>query len=288
MTISKLAALALLCLGAVPTVAQAGASGTISIGGLSWTVADAAAALDAEESRLLITFTPSQFSRIDWPNDRKFDRSDLWRFVDERSGGAYLTLVLDAKTGAYLHYDYKDGDGSSGSDSGYDAGVRLATRSESRVAGTFQVDGPDKKARMDVRADVSFDLPVEKFAALVRPGTPLAADGGEPGKALGAYFEAFHSGDPERIVGQVAPKERAELQAELAKDPEATAQKLGLMKIFMPDRIERILGGSVDGDRAVIDFEGSSEGEALGGVATMTRLDGRWYVRHVNVNLSSN
>ena len=49
---------------------------------------------------------------------------------------------------------------------------------------------------------------------------------------------------------------------------------------FTPSKAT-ITGGSIDGDKAWLDFDGVQGGEAMKGLAIVERKDGAWYVRNI-------
>jgi len=267
---SKVACLMLLALAGNVALAKSSATGTVTIDGVNWPVADAVATLDGEDLQLV--FAQKKFDRSAWADDGKFGTFDLWDFVDNEARDAQsLTISIDKEDGSYGGHNVKTGSGGGGGfDSSYDDSVTLTTRDAERVAGTIKLAGGD------LSADVSFDLKIEAFGPLARAGTPLPADGGEPGLALKATVDATHSGDIEQMLAVSHPSNRKEIED--AKASGEVAQMLKMAQAFTP-KITKITGGSIDGDKAWVEFEGDQGGRTMKGTATLTRTDGRWYVK---------
>lgn len=110
-------------------------------------------------------------------------------------------------------------------------------------------------------------------------GDPLPAGGGAPGAAYLAWCDAILSGDIEKIKGLV-PDE----QAAMLDDPEIQAgfkQDLEFMQAMTPADVV-IVGGSSDGEIAILDVTGTMEGEAVTGEITLTKTGDKW----INTNES--
>jgi len=273
LNLSKVICLALLALGGNAVFAKSAATGTVTIDGVTWPVADAVATLDGED--LQIVFGQKTFDRSAWADDGKFGTFDLWEFVDNEARDAQsLTIDIDEEDGSYGGHNIKTSSGGGGGfDSSYDDSVTLTTRDEKRVAGTIKLVGAD------LGADVSFDLAIERFGPLARAGTPLPAGGGEPGVALKATVDATHSGDIEQMLAISHPSNRKEIED--AKAAGEVEQMLKMAQLFTP-KITRITGGSIDGDKAWVEFDGDQDGHAMQGTATLTRTDGKWYVKGIS------
>ncbi|MGE0815564.1 MAG: hypothetical protein AB7O28_08065 [Vicinamibacterales bacterium] len=243
------------------TAAQADVKGKVSLKGASFTVADAVAykADDGVE----VAFLPAAFDRKAAARDSKIDSFDVMRM-----GTAHVTLRIDAD-GSFNCIDYSTGQGGGSScNSDYTKGLALTARTADRVAGTFRLkNGGDT-------ADVTFDLKVESAAA--RSGTALPADGGDPGKAALAHFAAIEKNDLNALIATAPPEEQEMMRASV-KSGEAK-EMFQMMRAMTPRKI-KLLGGTVDGDEALVDFEGVADGKPVKGVATVVRLGGKWYLK---------
>jgi hypothetical protein len=119
--------------------------------------------------------------------------------------------------------------------------------------------------------DFTFSAPMSDPSAPI--GDPLPAGGGEPGAAYTAWCEAIHSGDVDRIKA-VVPTE----QAAMLDDPSLAAQfaeDLEFMQLMTPQN-PVIVGGSSDGETAILEVTATMEGEAVKGEITMTKMGDRW------------
>lgn len=257
---------------ALPALAAPGATGSISINGASWPVADAVVIDD--DGDLEIVFSQLPFDRSKWADDGEFDSFDLYSFSDD-ADGASLKVDIDEESGGYGGHrvQFSSSSSSGGYSSDHEESLVLTTRSAERVAGSVSMQSDD------LSADVTFDLPVTRTGALARSGTPLPKGGGEPGKALSAMIDATHAGDLNRMTELSEPERRAGIEQARA-DGEAE-QMLKMARLFTP-KIERIIGGTVDGDRAWVEFEGKEDGASVKGTGELTRIDGRWYIRSIN------
>lgn len=102
-------------------------------------------------------------------------------------------------------------------------------------------------------------------------GTPLAADGGEPGKAYMDYTKVLRAGNLAEL--------RKRLTADRAKqldDPDIK-KMLPVIQAMQPETI-KITGGAVDGDTATLLVLGTSKDEKSTGKITMVKQGGRWKV----------
>lgn len=252
--------------------AKTGATGTVTIDGASWPVADAVAILD--DGDLEIVFSQAAFDRVKWAEDGEFDSFDTYDFKDGADAQS-LKIDIDEESGGYGGHTvrFSAGSSSGGYSSDHEKSVSLSHRDDERVAGTIKLEDDG------LAADVSFDLPVTRTGPLSRPGTALPADGGEPGKALRAMVDATHAGDLEKMGALSHPERRAGMEE--AKAAGELDQMLEMAKLFTP-KISRILGGTTEGDQAWVDFEGQEGGGTVKGTAELTRFEGKWYVKGIN------
>ena len=118
--------------------------------------------------------------------------------------------------------------------------------------------------------DFTFDIPLsDPFAPI---GDPLPAGGGEPGAAFVAFCDAVHAGDLARLK-TLMPAERVAMIE--SGDEEEVREGLEFMKMMTPTEIE-VLGGSSDGETAILNVTGTMDGQAVKGEITMSFTGGRW------------
>jgi hypothetical protein len=125
--------------------------------------------------------------------------------------------------------------------------------------------------------DFTFSVPLFDPDAPI--GEPLPAGGGEPGAAYLEWVAAIHSGDLERIKGLV-PAEMAELVG--AGSPEEAQEELEFMQMMTPTDI-KILGGSSDGETAILQAEGMMDGEKTTFEVTLTKMGDSWVATGVSM-----
>lgn len=260
---------ALLVLGTSPVLGKSGATGTVTIDGQTWPVADAAATLEGD--KMEIVFAQKPFDRDAWADDGEFGFFDLMEFKDNAKRDAQsLTISLDKEDGSYAGHNIKSATGGGGGfDNAHDESVTLTARDDKHVAGTLKMSD-------DPAAEISFDLPITKYGPMARVGTPLPADGGEPGKALMAVINATHAGNFDQMLALTHPDRRERIQK--AKASGETAKMLEMAQKFTP-KISKITGGGINGDKAWIEFDGTNGGGAMKGSASLTRVDGQWFVK---------
>lgn len=167
----------------------------------------------------------------------------------------------------------------------YSQDVRLSAEAGGNLSGgeypTLELEsiGPDGLAGRVYHAeaqeffDDTYQYDFTFRAPLSDPNAPigeaLPADGGEPGKAYLAWVTALHSGDPQQLKPLVPPELAEQLDAEGAKE------EIEMMASFTPTAV-KILGGSSDGETAILDVEGTMDGEPVRGKVTLQKTDGFW------------
>lgn len=239
----------------------ADAKGQVHLKHASFTVADAVAYKADDGIEVALLSVP--FDRKAAVKDLKIDSFDVLRM----SGASAATLRIDAD-GSFSCIDSKSPEGGGSScNSDYGKALTLTTRTADRVAGAFRLKADGESA------DVTFDLKIESVVA--RAGTALPPDGGDPGRAVMAQFAAIEKNDFSALKATASPEQR-QMMEEAEKAGEA--KDLFTMMRSMSPRKVRVVGGTVDGDEATVDFEGVADGKAAKGFATVTRIDGKWYV----------
>lgn len=240
--------------------ATADVKGKVALKEVTFTVADAVAYKTSDG--IEVAFLPAPFDRKAAAKDRKIDSFDVMRM-----GKGHVTLRIDADGSAGC-FDFSSGNGGGSSCSGdVEKGVKLTARTADRVAGTFRMKTPGNTA------DVTFDLKVESVA--VPAGTPLPPDGGEPGKAVMEHFAAIEKNDFKALMATAQP-EQAKMMAASEKSGEAK-EMFKMMRDMSPRKV-KVTGGTIDGDDALVDFEGVEDGKPMKGVAECVRIAGRWYM----------
>lgn len=251
-------------LGAMTATAPgvlAQAKGTVALRRASFTVADAVAY--KTDDGIEVALLSATFDRLGAAKDKKIDSFDVLRMMNVTAA----TLRIGAD-GSFNCIDFKsEGGGGSSCNSDFTEALKLTARTADRVAGTFKLNANGEKA------DVTFDLKVESVAA--RAGTALPADGGEPGRAVLAHFAAIEKNDFKALVA-TAPPERRQMMQAAEKSGEAK-EIMEMMRAMSPRKV-KITGGTVDGDNAMVDYEGVEGGKPVKGTADVVRIAGAWYL----------
>jgi hypothetical protein len=103
-------------------------------------------------------------------------------------------------------------------------------------------------------------------------GDPLPADGGDPGRAYLQWVEAVHSGDLDTLRSVVPPEMEEQLDSISAEEMQ---EQFEFLQAFTPTDVQ-ILGGSTDGEIAILEIEGMMEGDKVTGEITMTLMGEYW------------
>ncbi len=115
--------------------------------------------------------------------------------------------------------------------------------------------------------DFSFSVPLsDPFGPI---GDLLPAGGGEPGAAYLAWVDAIHAGDVERLKALVPPEQAAMLEGEDVRGD------IEFIQMMTPTGVE-VVGGSSDGETALLQITGTMDGESVAGEITLVHQDGLW------------
>ncbi|MEO5559585.1 MAG: hypothetical protein ABIO49_07205, partial [Dokdonella sp.] len=177
------------------------ATGKFGNEGNSWALRDAAAVSGPEG--LILIFTRLYFDRKKWVQDAQFTYDDLTHFLDNAVDYApELDIKLNAN-GSYAAHRFAYGQYGARwlVDPAFEHSVALSVNDGQRIEGTLHFDGQRAAAGID------FDLPVLVIGPMPRPGVPLPADGGAPGRYLLARSDAIDKGDLDRLLSLLSPEE---------------------------------------------------------------------------------
>jgi hypothetical protein len=251
---------------ALGTGAQAApASGTVKMHGTSWTVADAMAYAEDDETHVVLG--SAVFDRKSYAEDGKLDDFDFMR----QDGLKTITLKVKAD-GTMSCMDFSTGSGGGSSCGSVGGGLKLTEQTPKSIAGTFKMKDDDDTA------DVQFKVAIES-KTLARSGTPLPAGGGDAGKALLAAIAAVQSGDLKKIKAVSPPDRVAAIEA---SEKSGDAKDMVEMMKLMTPTITKITGGIAEGDTATLDWTGTDGGQAAKGTAKMKRVNGQWYMAGIS------
>lgn len=247
-------------LAASAATLHADAKGKVKIKTAEFVVADAVAY--KTDDGIEVAFLEKTLDRREAAKDSKIDTFDVMR-----TSGASVTLRI-GKDGSFNCIEWMFQGGGTSCNGDLAKALKLSANTADRVAGTF------KLAANGDSADVTFDLKVE--SKVERGGTALPAGGGEPGKAALAHFAAIEKNDFAALKATAPPDVRKQMEAS-EKNGEAK-EMFQFMRAVSPRKV-RILGGTVDGDTATLDFEGVIDGKPAKGEIDMVRVAGVWYAR---------
>lgn len=125
--------------------------------------------------------------------------------------------------------------------------------------------------------DFTFSAPLSDPDAPI--GDPLPAGGGDPGAAYLKWVETVHSGDLMALKSIVPPEMADQLDA---AGPEEAQQNLDFLQEMTPTDVA-ILGGSSDGETAILQAEGMMEGEKMPFEVTMQKMGDFWVATEVSM-----
>jgi len=111
-------------------------------------------------------------------------------------------------------------------------------------------------------------------ALAVQSGTALPVGGGEPGKAYLACQETIRQGDFEGLMGCMSAERAAEMKE---TDPDEAQEMFGFIQMMQATDI-KVLGGTLDGDKATLNVAGMQDGEQATATVSMVRENGAWKI----------
>jgi len=145
--------------------------------------------------------------------------------------------------------------------------LEITTAGPDRLAGRVHHTEPQEFFDDTFSYDLTFDAPLSDPNAPV--GDVLPDGGGEPGAAYLAWVAAIHSGDLDELRA-IVPAD----MAEQLSDP-AAAEEVEFMRTMTPTEVT-ILGGSSDGQTAVLQVEGLMDGEEAVGEIELQKMGDFW------------
>ena len=189
----------------------------------------------------------------------------------------YVRICIDGEGGECGLYFSHNKPNASFNSAGYGA-FKLEPAAAGRIAGRWVLAEPGDFFGETYDFDLVFDV-----AVTPPPGTPLAADGGEPGKAYRAWIAAVAKGDLPVLRALVGGDYNGwRLNSE---DQGNVKEALKDLRDGTPLQA-RILRGRIDGDSAVLWVEGKDRDDILRrGRVQMQRVEGVW--RYVEADLDS-
>ena len=249
-----------------PTEAAAAAGGEVKLKGSSWEVGDGIA-YPGDGNTIEVALSNKPFNRTSFAKDGKIDSFDLMRHQMETHANVITLKILRDGSSSCIDF-LLDAGGRSTCGSAQSRGLKLTKQTSDAIGGSFAFkDGDDA-------VDVRFDLPITR--QVKRPGSALPAGGGEPGKAVLANFAAMRSGDIEKLKAVSSPDKRTEMESAKMGEGDKKAM-LEFLKAAAASDV-KILGGTIDGDSALVDYQGKRDGKKVKGTAEVKRIDGKWYV----------
>lgn len=124
----------------------------------------------------------------------------------------------------------------------------------------------DKSYSYDFTFSASLSDPDAPF------GDPLPAGGGDPGRAYLKWVETVHSGSLDALKSIIPPEMAEQFESISAAD---AREQFAFMREVTPTDVQ-ILGGSTDGEVAILEIEGTIGGERVTAEITMSRMGEIW------------
>lgn len=258
--------------GTPSVAADAFVEGSVDLGQGEWIAADVIAFQDDEEVK--IVFTDKTFDREEMAADGRIDDFDVLRHLGDTVA---ISIGADGP-GMCLQMQSRTDDGmisGSSCQSTVPSAITISSQTSSRISGSMDWTGDNGRS-----IALRFETAIYSEEELRRDATPLPPDGGEPGKAVLAHFEALLGGDFESLKSISHPEARAMMeQSETDGDH---MEMLEFLQEISPRNLT-VKGGVVMGDNAEIEFEAEEDGRPVRGTAEVVRHDGNWYFRGTTV-----
>jgi hypothetical protein len=186
------------------------------------------------------------------------------RVKDQGTGVVYFEFKPDgAYRGYSFHFASGNGCGFCGGNMGIANDVKLAN---GKLVGTLK--GTDTDRSFDIRLDV----PVQSDDH----GSPLPANGGDPGRAYLAYHDALVKRDAKALRVVMSDEMRTQLD-QAAKDGKARGY-MDFLAQEHPTQKVTVGRGWSNGKAAVLLFDGESSVLKLRGEAVLLNQGGTWRV----------
>jgi hypothetical protein len=163
-------------------------------------------------------------------------------------------------------------------------GSLVATCSENtaaRVACTVKTAKPVKS--MD-GPEWSIDLAFETDVLSRPAGSPVAADGGDAGKAFLALRKALAGNDLAKILALLTPDQASSYQADWRSPAENLADAKDILDVRVPKKPKITGGEQLAPDHVLLEIEGEpyDSGKMLY-LVEMKKLDGKWVYADANI-----
>ncbi|MFO1506745.1 MAG: nuclear transport factor 2 family protein [Lysobacterales bacterium] len=188
--------------------------------------------------------------------------------MDSNKPGGYVRICVAAdgsECGLYYSHDQP----SSSLNLSGSGEFKLDLRNDRQIKGHWSQKEPSDFFGKAIDFDLVFDTPLTAPA----PGTRLPADGGEPGTALKAYFDALAKGDVPALHRLLGEDARWQLPAD---DQDRAKEGLKDLRDGKPVS-PKIVSGVQRGDQAVLRIEGVDRDDIKRvGRVLMVKEGGTW------------
>ncbi len=147
------------------------------------------------------------------------------------------------------------------------------------VSGRIWHAKPQKVFDNTFRFDLTFSTPLSDPDAPTIIGSPLPTGGGAPGQAYLTWTKTIHTGDIE-LLKSIMPSEQAAQFDGIT--PEEARKEVTFMQEMTPTN-NVIVGGSSDGETAILQTEGTIDGNKVSIEVTMTKMGDFWILTNVSM-----
>ncbi len=171
----------------------------------------------------------------------------------ETAKGNYILIWANADGSASMNATFAETMTQYIDDSHGSLKVEWTENTPQRIAGRVWSVKPVKPMSGE-----SWTVDVKFAADVVRPpaGTKLAADGGEPGKALEALYRAVGKKDWAGIQAGVTPAGMSSLEHDYNSPAENLKEAVEMLGDFWLPKKHKVTGGEERGDTATLEVEG--------------------------------
>ena len=148
--------------------------------------------------------------------------------------------------------------------------IELEGLGTERISGRVFHNEPQEFFDDTYHYDLTFSAALSDPNASI--GEPLPAGGGDPGQAYLKWVEAVHTGTLDALRSIVPPDMAEQLDSVSATE---AREQMAFLQAMTPTDVT-VLGGSTDGEIALLEIAGMMEGETVTGEITMTRMGAFW------------
>lgn len=194
---------------------------------------------------------------------------------DPVRAGNYVLLWIDPKGRVDMNGTLSE-TMTQYADTTHEGGLKaeLTTNTKDRIAGRVYTPTPVKTLGGETyEVDVTFDVAVSRAPT----GTKLPGDGGDPGKAFQALYQAVQKKDMNGIKAGVTPEVENLLFEDYYTPEENLKSAVDTLTAWLPKKNVKVTGGELRSNTAIVEVEGEIyEGRNALYLVKMVKTDSGW------------